>query len=79
MDGQLLPPHIEISTPFLLMDSLTDSYVRGCRVQVLYYAMEVLLCSGHEGVYATIGRLLQLAQTAVVLEVHRPLDLASFS
>ncbi|EMS61817.1 hypothetical protein TRIUR3_28722 [Triticum urartu] len=33
LDGQLLPPHIEISTPFLLMDSLTDLYVRGCRVQ----------------------------------------------
>ena len=44
LDGQLLPPHIEISTPFLLMDSLTDSYVRGCRVQVLYYA---LLRTGH--------------------------------
>ena len=44
LDGQLLPPHIEISTPFLLMDSLTDLYVRGCRVQVLYYA---LLRTGH--------------------------------
>uniref|UniRef100_A0A453GX68 very-long-chain (3R)-3-hydroxyacyl-CoA dehydratase n=1 Tax=Aegilops tauschii subsp. strangulata TaxID=200361 RepID=A0A453GX68_AEGTS len=47
--------------------------------QVLYFAVDALLRSGHEGVYAAVERPLQLAQTAAVLEVRRPLDLASFS
>ncbi|KAM3355406.1 hypothetical protein ACQJBY_025902 [Aegilops geniculata] len=43
--------------------------VRGCRAQVLYYAVEALLRSGHEGVYAAVERPLQFAQTAAVLEI----------
>nr|XP_040249210.1 very-long-chain (3R)-3-hydroxyacyl-CoA dehydratase PASTICCINO 2A-like [Aegilops tauschii subsp. strangulata] len=42
---------------------------RGCRAQVLYYAVEALLRSGHQGVYAAVERPLQLAQTAAVLEI----------
>ncbi|VAH70319.1 unnamed protein product [Triticum turgidum subsp. durum] len=37
--------------------------------QVLYFAVEALLRSGHEDVYAAVERPLQLAQTAAVLEI----------
>ncbi|XP_020181319.1 very-long-chain (3R)-3-hydroxyacyl-CoA dehydratase PASTICCINO 2A isoform X1 [Aegilops tauschii subsp. strangulata] len=37
--------------------------------QVLYFAVDALLRSGHEGVYAAVERPLQLAQTAAVLEI----------
>ncbi|KAF7033940.1 hypothetical protein CFC21_045005 [Triticum aestivum] len=36
---------------------------------VLYFAVEALLRSGHEAVYAAVERPLQLAQTAAVLEI----------
>jgi hypothetical protein len=45
---------------------------------VLYYAVTTLLRSGHQDVYAAVERPLQLAQTAAVLEVPRPPDLAPF-
>ncbi|XP_073362549.1 uncharacterized protein, partial [Aegilops tauschii subsp. strangulata] len=35
----------------------------------LYYAVDALLRSGHEDVYAAVERPLQLAQTAAVLEI----------
>ncbi|VAI08924.1 unnamed protein product [Triticum turgidum subsp. durum] len=37
--------------------------------QVLYFAVDALLRSGDEAVYAAVERPLQLAQTAAVLEI----------
>ncbi|VAH86530.1 unnamed protein product [Triticum turgidum subsp. durum] len=44
--------------------------------QVLYFAVEALLRSGHEAVYAAVERPLQLAQTAAVLEAGRAGEVA---
>jgi hypothetical protein len=44
-------------------------FLGSCRAQVLYYAVTMLLESGHEAVYAAVERPLQFAQTAAFLEV----------
>lgn len=76
------PSHIQFLLLFFLAGGFHGPCVRGCRAQVLYFAVEALLRSGHEDVYAAVERPLQLAQTAAVLEVlppAGPLDLASVS
>ena len=67
----LLPPTDPISpSPPLLWSIPTATEVSTALwAHVLYYAVEALLWSGHEGVYAAIERPLQLAQTAAVLEI----------